>query len=58
MRQMCNQQIVNHDKEFAHKLKVIGLFLETDGDLNDMINDYLDGKPNEHIELIKNRKKA
>lgn len=55
---MCNQQIVNHDKEFAHKLKVIGLFLETDGDLNDMINDYLDGKPNEHIELIKNRKKA
>lgn len=40
MRQKFNQQLAAHDKELAHKLKVIGLFIECDGDLNDMIGDY------------------
>lgn len=58
MREKFNQQLEIHDREYGHKLKIISIFLEIEGDLNDMVNDYLDGKPNENIELLKKRKQA
>ena len=58
MREKFNQQIIVHEKDYAHKFKIISIFLDIDGDLNDMVNDYLDGKPNENIELLKKRKQA
>lgn len=58
LRQKFNKQLELHDTEYAHKFKIISIFLDIEGDLNDMVNDQLDGKPNDNIELLKKRKQS
>lgn len=39
LRQKFNKQLELHDTEYAHKFKIISIFLDIEGDLNDMVND-------------------